>query len=194
VTGVGSPTVRVVGLDPSLASFGVATISTNPTSTQITTDQLHTHPDTGIFFRLDYLHERVLQVTAGADLVVIEGLAFSRVTGMAAERAGLWWLLAHRLWFDGTPTAVVGPRARAKYATGNGNSKKPDVVAAMRLRFPRTHLAGNDAADALVLASMGCRALGQPVDFGVDAKCMASFNAVRWPTQRDRFPIYQEAS
>ncbi|WP_211355193.1 hypothetical protein [Blastococcus colisei] len=112
-------------------------------------------------------------------LVVVEGLAYSRTTGKAAERAGLWHLVVERL--DGVvPWAQVPPTARAKYATGKGNAAKDAVLAAVVRRFPDVEVTGNDQADALVLAAMGLDHLGHP-PVVVPAAHRVSLGAVVWP-------------
>lgn len=96
------------------------------------------------------------------DLVVIEGLAYSRTTGQAMARAGLWWLVVDRIDAFGTPCAVMTPTCRAKYATGKGNAGKDAVMLAVARRFP-DFVGGEDEADAMVLAAAGADHLGQPV-------------------------------
>jgi crossover junction endodeoxyribonuclease RuvC len=195
VSGRGSGPAKVVGLDLSLTSTGVATIL-DPGRIEV--EQLRT---TAVgYARFDYLVERIGKAVRGATLVVIEGPAYgvpAAQAGKAHERAGLWHYVAFDLWFHGTPVAVVSPSGRAKYATGTARSNKVAVLSEMRRRFPTLLIPGDDAADALALAAMGARHLGFPVDHvepdsdadvKVERARTAAFNAVRWPTTRDRFP------
>lgn len=191
----GTGPARVVGLDLSLTSTGIATI-TDPG--EIVVEQARTSA-TG-YARFDYLVERIGKAVRGATLVVIEGPAYAvsaAQAGKAHERAGLWHAIGFDLWFHGTPVAVVSPKGRAKFATGSGNAGKVPVLSEMRRRFPTLLIPGDDAADALALAAMGARHLGFPVDHvepesDADAKVerarTAAFNAVEWPTTRNRFP------
>jgi crossover junction endodeoxyribonuclease RuvC len=191
----GTGPARVVGLDLSLTSTGVATI-TDPGTIEV--EQLRTTA-TG-YARFDYLVERIGKAVRGATLVVIEGPAYAvpaAQAGKAHERAGLWHYVGFDLWFHGTPVAVVVPMGRAKYATGNGRANKVAVLSEMRRRFPHLLIPGDDAADALALAAMGARYLGFPVDHvepdtdadvKVERARTSAFNAVEWPSTRNRFP------
>lgn len=169
----GSARPRVLGVDLSLTSTGVAGYGW--------AERLV--PPRGLdgLPRLRWLRDAVLalEFTHQPDLVVVEGLAYSRTTGKAAERAGLWHLVVERL--DGmVPWAQVPPTARAKYATGKGNAPKDAVLAAVVRRFPDFDVTGNDQADALVLAAMGLDHLGHP-PVVMPAAHRASLNAVVWP-------------
>lgn len=95
---------------------------------------------------------------------VIEAPAFSRNNGMAHERAGLWWMIYQMAAGHGGPVLVVKPNLRAKYATGNGLAGKDEVLLAASRRYPGVPMTNNNEADAVVLAAMGARILGTPVD------------------------------
>ena len=58
----------------------------------------------------------------------------------------------------------VPPSCRAKYATGKGNAGKDEVLLAASRRYPHAPIVGNDDADAVVLAAIGARLLGEPVE------------------------------
>lgn len=97
------------------------------------------------------------------DLVVVEGPSYGSQGGQQGhhERAGLWWLVTQGLHARGRSYAVVAPKARAKYATGNGNDGKKAVLDAVRERYGHLTPVHNDnEADALVLAHMGIDKLG----------------------------------
>lgn len=162
----------VVGLDLSLTSSGFARGS----SVGRLTPPKHL---TGLE-RLRWIRGSVLEVVAGAGLVVVEGLAFSSHTGKAAERAGLWWLVVDALDVAGLPVAVAPPASRCRYATGKGNAPKDAVLAAACRRFPAVDVTGNDQADALWLAAMGCAYLGYPmVELPVGHR--QALSGVAWP-------------
>ena len=173
---------RVVGLDPSLTGFGVAVVEGGRV---LHASSLTSGDETG-HARVEGLIERVSQCTRGALLVVIEGPSFGSVGGKPHERAGLWWAVTQELWRDGVAYAVVSPRTRAKYATGNGNSGKADVVAAASVRFDLGVISDDNVADALTLAAMGARVLLEPIDRldsddPLSAKRQAALDAVTWP-------------
>ena len=56
------------------------------------------------------------------------------------------------------------PTSRATYATGKDNAGKDAVLAAVVRRYPDVDVTGNDEADALVMAAMGARLLGHPLE------------------------------
>jgi crossover junction endodeoxyribonuclease RuvC len=48
-------------------------------------------------------------------------------------------------------------------------------------RYPDVDVDGNDVADALVLAAIGCRHLGSPLEESLPANHLAAMNKIRWP-------------
>jgi crossover junction endodeoxyribonuclease RuvC len=159
--------VKVVGLDLSLASTGVAVADE---AGGIELGQIRTKPTGhGLIARRERLRSIRLALRRdldGADLVVLEGLAYASRSPHATERAGLWWLVVDHLIGNQVPVAVVSPTARAKYATGKGNAGKDQVLAAVVRRYPDVDVTGNDQADALILAAMGARSRGCPIEPG----------------------------
>jgi crossover junction endodeoxyribonuclease RuvC len=163
-------TPRVVGVDLSLTSTGLA-------DSHGATDRYRTKPtkSPGLLDDLGRI-ERITHAVSmfsvfgpdgwSAALVVIEGPAFSR-GGMGGQhvRAGLWWAIAARLSsHDVLRLLIVPPNVRAMYATGRGNAGKDEVLAAAIKRYPNWDITGNDVADAVILAAIGARLLGHPVD------------------------------
>lgn len=160
---------RVVGLDASLTSFGAALACTGAVP------QLHRwRPRNKGHERLDYLTRRMLDVCTfidneaaprglGADLVVLEGLAYGAKGRGILDLAGLHWVLRQALWDCGQPYVVMPPALRAKWLTGKGNASKDECLIAAIKRFPAAAVDGNDVADALTLAAMGMEHLGQPL-------------------------------
>ena len=170
---------RVVGIDLSLASTGLAD---NRGRVQRVQTKGHASDSIAdVLRRFNHISlEVVTFATMGmsdpgtgsryavadpADLAVVEGPAYSRgAMGGQHSRAGLWWLVAERLDICGIPILVVPPTTRAMYATGKGNSGKDAVLAAAIKRYPAWDITGNDIADAAILASIGSRLLGHPVE------------------------------
>jgi crossover junction endodeoxyribonuclease RuvC len=103
-------------------------------------------------------------------LVVIEGPSFASTSGQQHTRGGLWWMAVAAI--NGSvvindppiPILVIPPTTRAMYATGHGNAGKDEVLAAAIKRYPKWDITGNDIADATILAAIGARLLGHPVD------------------------------
>lgn len=170
----------VLGLDLSLTSTGYAVVRddhrrvgtlTSKGSAAATLRQRH--------LRLVGLVNDITDIAYdGVDLVVIEAPAYSRSNPGMHDRSGLWWLVIDAL--DGLDVVEVAPSARAKYATGKGNASKDAVLAAVVRRYPDIDVTGNDEADALVLAAMGRRALGQPID-DMPLSHLAGMSKVAWP-------------
>lgn len=179
-----NPHHKVVGIDLSLASTGVAAIQVDRHGHTISVDRIATRPGGGTLTdranRLRHIVGQLNLWTAGAGLVVIEGPALRLQSGAAHERAGLWWIVAARLIANHTPVAVVPPANRAKYAAGRGNAGKDEVLASVLRRYPQVPVAGHDEADALVLAAMGARWLDQPIE-QLPLDHLAAMKGAHWP-------------
>ena len=79
------------------------------------------------------------------------------------------------------PVVEVAPKARAKYATGNGNSDKAAVMAAARVTYPHVTFRNDNECDALILAAMGARAIARPIDDGLPERHTNALRNVHWP-------------
>lgn len=131
--------------------------------------------------RLQNIGDAVIAAAHGADIAVIESPSLGQARqGGQLDRHGLWWLVADRLIGCGIPVATVTPAGRAKYATGKGNAGKTDVLLAVDRRYPAAEITDDNQADALVLAAMGCRHMGHPIDDMPKAHVDA-MDAVVWP-------------
>ena len=87
---------------------------------------------------------------------------------------GPWWL-AH-------PGLIYGKDPHHEgYAQAVTKADLPDAefIAAAR-RFPDVEVTNNNEADALVLAAMGARHLGRPID-DMPKSHLTALDAVRWP-------------
>jgi crossover junction endodeoxyribonuclease RuvC len=180
--------VKVVGLDLSLTSSGVASLWDGTLVAPYRVTRIQSKPGRGATTlearaeRLQTIVAEVLVWAADADLVVIEGPSFGQARqGGQHDRAGLWWLMVGQLTKCQVPTVEVPPACRAKYATGVGNASKDAVLAATVRRYPAIDVTGNDIADAVVLAAMGARHLGWPID-RMPATHLTAMAKVAWPT------------
>lgn len=150
-------TARVIGLDLSLSSTGVACNAG-------WTDRIRLAPDPAPFLRMRTIRARIREFANTATrLVVVEGLAISRQTGQHLTRAGMWHLVMEDVDARGVPWLQVTPTGLKKFATGRGNAGKDEVLAAAVRRFPHIEVRGNDEADALWLAAIGADLLGEPM-------------------------------
>lgn len=167
---------RVVGIDLSLASTGVATIRWAPDEHPTITAETETITTKGK--RADTLLDRNARLqsitdqirahlTLNTTLVVIESGAFASVGGSNWDRAGLWWRVIDTVWRyvdgGGSAIATIAPTSLKKWATDRGNADKSDVAVAMARLWPDVDAPSNDAWDALGLAHMGAQHLGWPV-------------------------------
>lgn len=170
------PGKRIIGLDLSLASTGVA-------SNLGWVGRILSKPDTGVghFGRLRYIRGEVLDHVRGADLVVVEGLALGSQTGQHMTRAGMWHLVMEAIDAADVAWAQVSPAQVKQYATGKGNASKDLVLASVIRRFPAVAVSGNDEADALVLAAMGADHYGQPMAVMPELQRKA-LRKVAWPS------------
>lgn len=174
--------MTTLGIDLSLRSTGWALIHDDG---QIRTGTIKTtapHATT-----LSQRRQRLQQIRAALwliaynnrpDVVVVEGPSYGSRGGRVHDRSGLWWLVVDSLLVNHS-VAVVPPASRASYATGNGLAGKQQVLAAARTMHEL--VAGNDEADALILAAMGARWLRSPVDDTTPWKITA-MQGVEWPS------------
>lgn len=209
--------MKIVGLDLSLTSTGVAVLNFVPSVGFAATGYWDTKlyrvrsnpvtPDPGLADRLNRisnLHARIVRHTGACppgtrglnqwpDLAVIEAPAYGAKFGDPHDRSGLWHKVVTTLHDAGVPIAEVAPPVLKKYATGSGATRGPnkvekaDVMKAVKANFGpyvAAQVDGNDTADAFVLAAMGARALGYPLetnDRKVSAASLATMSSVRWP-------------
>lgn len=175
----------VVGIDPSLTCTGITIID----GTAIVTGRSRTSKPADstpreVRRRIRTSLRRTLdQLPVKAELFVLEGPSMASKFGQPHERAGLFWMLVDQLLARGE-VVVVTPKGRAKYATGNGNAKKPDVVKAMRAAFPGVLIPDDNVADSLALALMGVRHLGRPLDGDLAKKHLEAMDAPSWPNPK----------
>lgn len=177
----------VAGIDLSLTSTGIAIAEWDDGVAGREVQRIQSKGQAGASLterhrRLVDTMGRVVSFTCGADLVVIEGPSLGQARqGGQHDRAGLWWLVVETLIGQyGSTVVEVPPSVRAKYATGAGNAGKDAVLAAAVKRYPDWDITGNDIADAVILAAMGCRHLGHPID-SLPQIHLAAMTKVRWP-------------
>jgi hypothetical protein len=167
---------RVAGLDISLTGTGIATLggTTLITSTGHRKDSVLQRRT-----RLKGITDEVLTAVGTVDLAVIEGPSHHSIGGSVWDRGGLWWLIVDALSARDISIAVMPPMSRAKYATGNGGSRKEAVLEAAQRRYGAV-LDNDNEADALVLRAAGLDWLGQPLAEVPDGH-RAALAGVQWP-------------
>lgn len=171
-------TPRVIGLDLSLTSTGIAgadwavTIPGGPLPRNAS--------DLQRWERIRAVRTAVGAYTTAADLVVIEAPSYGSNDPGAHERAALWWFVLGRCYNRDVPVVTVAPVKVKVYATGRGHASKEDVVQEVQRRRPDVTFRGNDQADALTLAAMGLDHLGHPPVLLPQAHRRA-LDGVQWP-------------
>jgi crossover junction endodeoxyribonuclease RuvC len=146
---------KFMGLDLSLTSTGVS----------VNGETFSIKPKIRGVERLIEISDRIVSqaVGSGCIAVVIEGYSFGSKFSRAhslGELGGVVKVALHRL---GLPIVEVPPKCRAKFATGNGNANKDDVLNALKEQFPNRFHAGygNDECDAWVLEQMAYAKLNE---------------------------------
>ena len=167
-------TIRIVGLDLSLASTGVAQLGYTSGAWTHSLYQIRTTPHrrgdhADLADRLGRIRGECGIAAEHADLVVLEGLGFAAKGAATRDLAGAWWLVYDRLLRGEHKVLVVPPTALKKWATGKGRADKADMGVAVGRMWPEVELRGNDQIDALGLASMGAQFLGLEVPFPLPA-------------------------
>lgn len=175
---------RVVGIDLSLSSSGVAVIQCVGDECEVTATSYTSKGQRADGLRDRYTRIQLLAAAVGeyvdaATLAVIEGPSHGSLGGSPVDRHYLWWAVVGDLLKGGIPVAVVAPATRAKFATGSGRGDKAAVAGAVSRLWPDLILANSDEADAVALAHMGAVALEWPVlTLQRHRECLP---AVKWP-------------
>lgn len=130
--------------------------------------------------RLRRLAGAIYDHAKGSDLVVIEAPAYSRNSGSAHDRAGLWWLTVGRLTGTGHNVVEIENNTLKVYGTGKGNVDKDVVLAAVIKRYPDVDVQNNNVADALCAAAMGCRFSGHPIEPSLPETHVRAMKAPKW--------------
>lgn len=177
----------VAGVDLSLACTGLALIR-SPERVETSTVKSKP-PKTGTetlrsrFERMEQISSNVLEAIDGADIVGIEAPAYGmRNGGKMHDRSGLWWRIVGALEDRGVPVVEVSPTSRMMYATGKGNAGKDLVLVTAAATYRQAEITGNDVADAVVVAAMVSRLVGQPIELREPAQAkMKALGKVHMP-------------
>ena len=168
--------IPVVGLDPSLRATGLALPDGELLT--ITTPSCSTLDD-----KIERVRHVVGKVGVRARIsarVVIEGPAFGMNNKATHDLAGLWWALVVRLAEQGNQIAVLSPGQLKKFATGNGNAKKPDMRMALYQRAG-LDIRSDDEVDAFWLRQAGLVRQGHPDALSLPKTQTAVLGGIAWP-------------
>ena len=162
---------RIVGLDLSITSAGVATDDGTFTIASKADGDL----------RLLEIRDRVYDAIVGADLAVVEDLpTHAKSAGITGRVQGVVRVV---LLDAKVPYVLVVASSLKKYATGSGNADKVAMGVAAVKRFG-LEFKTSDECDAWWLRAMGLDALGHPISV-MPAVQRASLDKVTWPTIGD---------
>lgn len=170
--------MKIVGLDLSLTSTGIAYQDDDEVHTHAIKSKLHDTP------RLIEIREQILAVVLFpfvADLVVIEGYSYGSPAGATrahaiGELGGVIKLALHE---HGIPCALIPPKLLKKYATDRGNASKVEMLTAA-VKRSGIEFRTDDEADAWWLREMGCARFGEP-HVQMPAASAAAVATVEWP-------------
>lgn len=158
----------ILGVDFSLTGTGLAVIGPDEV---VDTCTIRTWTDNGTVRSFAERIEHIADsVEAWADLgsgdtIVMEDLLHHAPSAHRGRISGGWWVVASRIARAvDDPVILVPPKTRAKYATGTGAAKKQAVFEQARARYPRFEIRNDNEADAVVLAAIGARLTGRPID------------------------------
>ena len=146
---------KMMGLDLSLTSTGVS----------INGETFSIKPKTRGIERLVEISDRIVNfaVNASPIAVVIEGYSFGSKFSRAHSLGELGGVVKVALHKSGFSIIEIPPKCRAKFATGNGNASKTDVLNSLKTQFPMRFYDGygDDECDAWVLEQMAYAKLNE---------------------------------
>jgi Holliday junction resolvasome RuvABC endonuclease subunit len=162
---------HVIGLDLSLRATGVAL-----------PDRTSTIRAKGSGMeRLRFIRDHVVDLTADADLVVIEGYAYA-ARQQAHQIGELGGVVRYALWTNHIAYMDVPPSTLKKFATGNGSANKYAVLAAAvrRLGYDGTD---DNEADAIWLREIGRQLLPHPAAIAMPKAQTAALERLQLPEE-----------
>lgn len=181
-----NPPARVIGLDLSLTSTGVAELFRDGptvvvgtiTSKGKATDDLDARA-----YRVERMVDRIEDYFAQGDAeVLIEAPTYQGGGGHAWDRAGLWWGVVQACRTRRVAVHLASPSTVKKWATGSGRAEKNTVGVHIGRLYPDVAITTDDEADALVMAHM----LAFHVGYEVPTRAHhleANLAAVKWADQ-----------
>jgi crossover junction endodeoxyribonuclease RuvC len=171
--------VNISAIDPSMSSTGMANVKSGDlgegtvkwgTARIKSSPTGDTHTELRARFRaITAQISNQLVAWGPPNLIVMEGPSLHSV-GRQHTMAGLWWMVFEMI-DDAAPVLIVPPPNRIQYATGKGNSSKDVVMLAASRRYSDAPITNNDDADAVVLAAMGARVIGDCIDTSLPQIC-----------------------
>lgn len=111
------------------------------------------------------------------DAIALEELAYGAKGDAAVVLHWLWGEVVNLVRHSSAELYLVNVSGIKKFATGNGNAKKDEVMLAMAGRYPQYGIKDNNQSDALAACMMVARHCGTPFDT-MPVKNLESMNKV----------------
>lgn len=168
----------IMGLDLSLTSTGV---SINGETFSIKSKTKGTNRLVDISNQITHWVESTKPIA-----VIIEGYSFGSKFSRAHSLGELGGVVKVALYGYGLNIVEVPPKCRAKFATGNGNSNKLDVLMSLKSQFPAQFYEdrGDDECDAWILEQMAYARLGES-NYEWSTTQMSALDKIDWT------PLYE---
>jgi len=153
---------KILGLDISVTATGVAVIHgrklTSKTTKMISLGALGTKPD--IVGRALRLWKKITEFAGdGITITCIEEPIIARQSLQSSRRLiELNYYVAAKLYESGIPFLYITTNQLKQVATGYGASEKEEIVASLRMEFPKLRVANDAEGDALSAAILGLTA------------------------------------
>lgn len=116
--------MNIIAIDQSYTSSGIVVLNDEEI---VYAEKFVSNKQLDMFERAWNVADRIIEVAReyNADLVGIEGLAFSKIGDATRDLAGLQYTIVTRLRFvEGFDVYIIPPNTVKKVATGKGNAKK----------------------------------------------------------------------
>ncbi len=161
-----------IGVDLSLTRTGVALVGSGNPGAECFSFGRKGKNDEPLLLRNERIDDTVRFIqgivadgTEWPKIAVVEYPSTAAAGGHSLDRDALWWLTLKMLWAEGIPVVSPVTQKLKIYATGKGTGvDKAAVMLAMLRRHPDAPFQNDDEADALGLAYMGARLIGEPLD------------------------------
>lgn len=192
-----SDTHTVVGLDLSLTGAGFAAIQSKDAA-ECGSPRLLTKTFASSGATKDPITKRAGRIEKMADeivdevgnlidfprLICLEDMPYGAQGAGTVDRTGLWWLVItkiRRRFY--VPIVLVNVSTVKIYATGRGNKVgKDEVMLAIARRYQDAPITNNNEADAFVLAAIGKRLLGEPIEDSLPQTHLRAMDKVVLPS------------
>ncbi len=178
--------VRILGLDPSLTSFGVSKVEMSRGGMSFTyrTDVLKTSTKGVTRLKWFYLKMQELVRDFAPDIIVLEGYAYGVARGNSAISMGeLGGIIRFALSEVDAAPVIVPPAKLKKFVTGKGNAGKDIVLLELYKRF-EVDVPTSDEGDATGLALMAAVGL-YDLNVVLPKANLDALKDVEWPASRE---------